>query len=84
MLSHINVGCGGDLTIGELAQLIATKVGFRGRIEFDPGKPDGTLRKLLDVSRLRSLGWRPRVSLTEDLALTYEDFLGAGGTVRSA
>ncbi len=77
MLSHINVGCGEDLTIGELAQRIATTVGFKGRIEFDPGKPDGTPRKLMDVSRLKSLGWKPNVPLGKGLALTYEDFLRA-------
>jgi GDP-L-fucose synthase len=77
MLSHINVGCGEDLTIGELAQLIATTVGFRGQIAFDPSKPDGTPRKLMDICRLKSLGWKPNVPLDEGLALTYEDFLRA-------
>jgi GDP-L-fucose synthase len=77
MLSHINVGCGEDLTIGELAELVGRTVDYRGRIEFDPSKPDGTPRKLLDVSRLKSLGWRPTVALDQGLALTYQDFVRA-------
>jgi GDP-L-fucose synthase len=75
MLSHINVGTGEDVTIAELAALIAKVVGFRGRTGFDPGKPDGTPRKLMDVGRLRSLGWRPRIGLEEGLAAAYRDFL---------
>jgi GDP-L-fucose synthase len=77
MLSHINVGCGEDLTIRELAELVGRTVGYQGRIEFDPSKPDGTPRKLLDASRLKSLGWRPTVALDKGLALTYQDFLRA-------
>ena len=75
MLSHINVGTGEDLTIAELARLIGRVVGYRGEIGFDPTKPDGTPRKLMDVSRLKSLGWQPRVGLEEGLALAYRDFL---------
>jgi GDP-L-fucose synthase len=75
MLSHINVGTGEDLPIAELAARVAKTVGFRGRIEQDPSRPDGTPRKLLDVGRLRALGWRPRVGLDEGLALAYRDFL---------
>jgi GDP-L-fucose synthase len=75
MLSHINVGCGEDLTIRELAELVSATVGYRGRITFDPGKPDGTPRKLLDVGRLKSLGWRPSVPLEDGLALTYQEFV---------
>ncbi|HET9471330.1 MAG TPA: GDP-L-fucose synthase [Usitatibacter sp.] len=75
MLSHINVGTGEDLPIAELAALVAKTVGFRGRIEQDPSKPDGTPRKLMDVGRLRALGWSPRVGLAEGLALAYRDFL---------
>jgi GDP-L-fucose synthase len=67
----INVGCGRDLTIRELAELIARVVGFRGRFEFDPSRPDGTPRKLLDVSRLSALGWRPRVDLETGIARTH-------------
>lgn len=71
----INVGSGRDQTIRELAELIATVVGFDGALEFDPSKPDGTLRKLLDTSRLSSLGWQPRTSLREGIDLAYRDFL---------
>ncbi len=74
MQSHINVGTGLDTTIAELARLIGQVVGFRGRIVFDTGKPDGTPRKLLDVSRLRSLGWSSRVGLEQGLVQTYADF----------
>lgn len=75
MLSHINVGSGEDLTIGELAKLVAKVIGFGGQIEFDSSKPDGTPRKLMDVSRLTSLGWQRKVGLEEGLALAYADFL---------
>jgi GDP-L-fucose synthase len=80
MLSHLNVGSGQELAIRELAVLVARTVGFEGRIAQDPGKPDGAPRKLMDAGRLRALGWRPRVSLEEGLALAYRDFLaGARG-----
>jgi GDP-L-fucose synthase len=75
MLSHINVGTGTDVTIAELAQAIGRVIGYSGRISFDPDKPDGTPRKLLDVSRLAALGWRPTVALEAGLALAYQDFL---------
>jgi GDP-L-fucose synthase len=75
MLSHINVGTGEDIPIADLAALVAKTVGFRGRVEQDPSKPDGTPRKLMDVGRLRALGWVPRVGLEEGLALAYRDFL---------
>jgi GDP-L-fucose synthase len=71
----VNVGCGEDLTIQQLAKLVAAVVGFQGRLVFDPSKPDGTPRKLLDVSKLADLGWKPRVSLQEGLATAYKDFL---------
>jgi GDP-L-fucose synthase len=74
MLSHINVGSGEDLTILELAHLVAKTVGFTGKIETDTSKPDGTPRKLMDVGRLKSLGWSPKVGLEEGLARAYEDF----------
>ncbi len=73
----INVGCGADVTIAELAQLIREVVGFRGGIVFDTSKPDGTPRKLLDVSRLRSLGWRPRIGLRAGIAATYRWYVDA-------
>jgi GDP-L-fucose synthase len=75
MLSHINVGSGEDIAIAELAALIGKVVGYSGRIAYDPSKPDGTPRKLMDVGRLRALGWAPRVGLEEGLALAYRDFL---------
>ena len=77
MLSHINVGCGEDIAIGELAAMIGRTVGFEGRIECDPSKPDGPARKLMDVSRLKALGWAPRVSLAEGLERAYRDFLSS-------
>jgi len=68
---QVNVGCGRDVTIGELAQLIAGVVGYRGRFAFDASKPDGTPRKLLDIGRLSALGWRPAIDLETGLAETY-------------
>jgi len=68
----INVGCGEDLSIRELAGLIAQVVGFRGRFEQDPSRPDGTPRKLLDISRLAALGWRPRTDLATGIRITYD------------
>lgn len=75
MLSHINVGSGEDISIRELASIVASVVGYRGRIGFDTTKPDGAPRKLMDVKRLRSLGWQPRIDLRDGLALAYQDFL---------
>lgn len=77
MLSHINIGTGEDLPIRELATLIGEVVGYQGRIAFDTTKPDGTPRKLMDVGRLHSLGWRARIGLREGLALAYTDFLAS-------
>ncbi len=76
MHSHINVGTGEDVTIGELAQLVGEVVGYRGRIVFDESKPDGTPRKLLDVSKLRALGWSASTPLREGLHRAYAAFLG--------
>lgn len=75
MLSHINVGTGVDCTIREMAETMAQVVGFRGAVVFDVTKPDGTPRKLLDVSRLEKLGWRYHISLHEGLQMTYQWFL---------
>ena len=75
MLSHINVGTGVDCTIRELVETVAKVVGFKGKIEFDTSKPDGAPRKLMDVSRLNSLGWHYKISLEDGLAQTYEWFL---------
>jgi GDP-L-fucose synthase len=72
---HVNVGVGEDLTIRELARLIAEVVGWRGSFTFDTSMPDGTPRKLLDVSRLRATGWTPRISLRDGIAATYEWYL---------
>ena len=74
-LSHINVGCGKDITIKELAETIRKVVGYRGDITFDPSKPDGAPRKLMDSARLNALGWQAEVGLEEGLKLAYEDFL---------
>ena len=71
----LNIGCGQDLSIRELAQTVAGVVGFEGELVFDASKPDGTPRKWLDVSRLLALGWRPRTGLAEGIALAYQDFL---------
>jgi GDP-L-fucose synthase len=71
----INIGTGEDITIAEFAAEVAITVGYDGAIEFDPTRPDGTPRKLLDVSRLSQLGWRARTSLREGLRLAYEAFL---------
>ena len=75
MQSLINVGYGEDITIAELANAVGLAVGYQGRIEFDPGKPDGTPRKLMDSGRLEALGWHAQVSLRDGLALAYQDFL---------
>ncbi|GAB4274086.1 MAG: GDP-L-fucose synthase [Pararhodobacter sp.] len=75
MLSHINVGSGSDVTILELAQIVARVTGFKGRIETDPTKPDGTMRKLMDVSRLAAMGWTARIGLEEGIEETYRWFL---------
>lgn len=75
MLSHINVGTGVDYTIRELAQTLAQVVGYKGRVVFDASKPDGTPRKLLDVTRLHQLGWYHEISLEAGLASTYQWFL---------
>ena len=75
MLSHINVGTGVDCTIRELAETMAKVVGFSGEVVFDSSKPDGTPRKLLDVSRLADLGWRYSIELEQGLAKTYQWFL---------
>jgi GDP-L-fucose synthase len=83
MSSHINVGTGRDVTIAELAATMARVVGFDGNIEFDTSKPDGTRRKLMDVSRLGSLGWAYSVELEQGLEMTYEWFLGNVDELRS-
>jgi GDP-L-fucose synthase len=75
MCSHINVGSGRDVTIAELANIMARVVGFTGDVEYDTSKPDGVPRKLMNVSRLRSMGWEYSVDLEEGLGITYEWFV---------
>ena len=77
--SFINVGVGEDLSILALAELVAEVVGFDGTITTDPSKPDGTPRKLMDVSRLHALGWRHRIALRDGIATTYAWFRTASG-----
>ncbi len=72
---HLNIGTGSDITIAELAQMIAGLVGFAGRIDWDSSKPDGTMLKRMDVSRMAALGWRSRIGFAEGLADTYRWFL---------
>ena len=79
MQSHINVGCGQDITIAALAQTIGKVVGFTGRIDFDPSQPDGAPRKLMDSARINALGWQAQVSLESGLALAYADFMSQTG-----
>lgn len=83
MLSHINVGSGTDISILELAQKVAAVTEYKGRIVADPSKPDGTLRKLMDVSRLRQMGWSARIGLDQGLEATYQWFLANSETFRS-
>jgi GDP-L-fucose synthase len=75
----LNVGTGEDVTVRELAELIGSITGFHGRLTFDESKPDGTPRKLLDVSRLNALGWKARIPLAEGIRTTYEWYLSNGG-----
>ena len=84
MLSHINVGSGTDVAIAELARMVAEVVGYRGEIRTDPRRPDGTPRKLMDVSRLTGMGWQARIGLTEGLRDTYEWFLRHQDGLRGA
>jgi len=82
MLSHINVGTGVDCTIRELVTTVAKVIGYQGRIEFDPSKPDGTMRKLMDVSKLERLGWKAKIGLEEGLEKTYRWFLANQDSIR--
>ena len=74
----INIGTGTDLTIRELAELICEVIGFRGELTWDKSKPDGTPRKLLDISKIGSLGWKPTIPLREGIARTYDWFKAQG------
>jgi GDP-L-fucose synthase len=80
----LNVGTGEDLTIAELAALVARVVGYGGRIAYDSSKPDGTPRKLLDVSRLHALGWQARIPLEEGVASTYQWYCAQGHSAHQA
>ena len=71
----VNIGVGREITIRELAELVAEVVGFSGKLTFDTSKPDGTPRKLLDVSRMRALGWKPKTDFREGIRLAYQDFI---------
>jgi GDP-L-fucose synthase len=82
MLSHINVGTGVDCTIRELAETMARVVGFEGKLIFDSSKPDGTPRKLMDVSRLKALGWEASITLEDGLKSTYQWFLENANELR--
>jgi GDP-L-fucose synthase len=84
MLSHINVGFGEDVTIATLAQLIAKVTGYTGTISFDRSKPDGTAKKLMDVSRLADMGWRASISLEDGITSTYRWFLDNQSAFREA
>jgi GDP-L-fucose synthase len=79
----INIGTGLDLSVRDLALVIADVIGWHGRFAFDPTKPDGTMRKTLDISRIRQLGWQPRIPLADGIRAAYDDFLarGAGASV---
>ena len=80
--AHINVGTGADVSILDLARIVARSRGFRGEIRCDTTKPDGTPRKLMDVSRLRDMGWQARIELRDGIAATYRWFQGNTAEVR--
>jgi GDP-L-fucose synthase len=75
MQSHINVGYGSDVTIADLAKTVAKVINYQGEIIFDPSKPDGTPKKLMDSSRLNRMGWKSKVGLEQGLAIAYQEFL---------
>ena len=82
MLSHINVGTGVDISIAELSQIMAEVTSFSGRIVYDAERPDGTMRKLLDVSRQTAMGWRAKIDLRQGIASTYRWFLNNFDSLR--
>ena len=73
---HINIGTGKEISIGEAAQLIAQRVGYKGEIRFNADKPDGTMRKLTDVSKLNALGWRHQIEIQEGIDKMYSWYIG--------
>jgi len=83
MLSHVNVGCGSDVSIAELADIVAAITGFAGQIRFDASRPDGTPRKLLDVAKLSSLGWHSGISLEDGIRMTYAWYCANERVLRS-
>ncbi|MBL4871536.1 MAG: GDP-L-fucose synthase [Robiginitomaculum sp.] len=83
MLSHINVGTGVDVTIAELAHIIADVTGFKGQISFDTSKPDGTLRKLMDVTRLNNMGWTAKITLKTGIKTTYDWYIKHQNSLRT-
>ena len=80
--NHINVGTGSDISIADFAEMIRSIVGYNGRIIFDPSRPDGSPRKLLDVSKLKELNWRPQIVLSDGLAEYYQWYLDNQSFVR--
>ena len=82
-LQFLNVGTGEDITIADFARVIADVVGFRGKIEFDPSRPDGAPRKLLDVSAINALGWHAQTPLKQGLQRMYADFVAHYSAIRS-
>ena len=82
MLSHINVGFGSDVSIKGLAEAVAEVVGYTGEVDYDRSKPDGTMRKLMDSSRLNRLGWQAKIGLKDGLKLAYQDFLDNSEVLR--
>ena len=71
----VNLGSGVEISIGDLAQLVAKTVGYKGTLAFDTSKPDGTPRKLTDISLIKNTGWKPKISLEDGVAMAYQDFL---------
>ncbi|MGJ8637980.1 MAG: GDP-L-fucose synthase family protein [Opitutaceae bacterium] len=80
----VNLGCGVDISIGDLARLVKESVGYEGELTFDTSKPDGTPRKLTDISRIKETGWAPKISIEEGVPMAYQSFLAeqAAGTLR--
>lgn len=75
----VNIGCGEDISIRELAELVAEIIGYKGRLVFDTSKPDGVMRKVMEISKLRGLGWVPEVDLRNGIALAYKDYVHKNG-----
>jgi GDP-L-fucose synthase len=78
----VNIGSGTEISMADFAGVIADVVGYRGRLAFDPSRPDGAPRKLLDSSKLQALGWRAKTPMRDGLADAYADFLAGGGRFR--